>query len=65
MIGRTPTSGRATLSAAKMEKPRSAWFSQGRGCTSRRYSGSIAVTSAPAATAARKITFGESRVAAA
>ena len=55
--------GSATLRAAKIEKPSRSWLSQGRGCTIAEYQGSMAVTSAPTTTPARKIALTESRVA--
>ena len=58
-----PRSGRATLSAAKMEKASSAWLSQRRGWTMAAYHGSTAVTSAPATMQATNTAFGESSVA--
>ena len=64
-MGRRPTRGRATLSAAKIENASSAWPSHGRGPTSRRYHGSTAVKSAPPATATRKKTLREPSVVAA
>ena len=62
-MGRTPTSGSATLRAAKTARPSSACFAHARGATSPRYHGSTAVTSAPAATAARNRALGAVSVA--
>src|SRR5882672_3335260 len=62
-MGLMRTRGKATLRAAKIEKPSRIWLSQGRGCTIAVYQGSMAVTSAPATTPAKKITLTESRVA--
>jgi hypothetical protein len=61
-MGRMPSKGSATLSAAKMENASSAWLSQRRGWTMAAYQGSTAVTSAPATMPARNSTFHESSV---
>src|SRR5262245_57955508 len=63
MMGLTPTSGSATFSAANTEKPNSRWRRHALGWMSRRYAGSIAVTSAATVNAARKAAFVEVSVA--
>jgi hypothetical protein len=54
-----PTSGSATLRAAKMENASRACLSQRYWRPSAEYSGSMAVMRAPTATPARKITLGD------
>jgi hypothetical protein len=61
--GCTPTRGSATLRAANIEKPRKACWIQPCPRASALYSGSTAVTSAPAATPARNSAFSEVSVA--
>jgi len=60
--GGSPTSGSATLSAAKIDTTKKTYPSHGRGCTTARYHGSKVARIASATSSPKKTAFSEVKV---